>query len=66
MLFYRSGTGEPGVDFDEALDWALSFGWIDSMIRRVDDRSYARRFTPRRPDSVWSKSNIARVERLAR
>ncbi|MDA4121936.1 MAG: YdeI/OmpD-associated family protein [Thaumarchaeota archaeon] len=66
LLFYRSGTGEPGVDFDEALDWALSFGWIDSMIRRVDDRSYARRFTPRSPDSVWSKSNIARVERLAR
>ena len=64
LEFYRKEAEESSISYDEALDWALCFGWIDSMIRKVDDLKYARRFTPRRPGSVWSKSNIERVERL--
>jgi uncharacterized protein YdeI (YjbR/CyaY-like superfamily) len=66
LVFYRKGAEEPCVTFDEALDWALCYGWIDSMIRKIDDRRYARRFTPRRPGSVWSSSNIERAEELTR
>jgi uncharacterized protein YdeI (YjbR/CyaY-like superfamily) len=48
------------------LDLALCFGWIDSMIRRIDDLKYVMRFTPRRPGSIWSRSNILRVETLTK
>jgi len=64
LVFYKRGAKEPSVSYDEAVDWALCFGWIDSMIRKIDDLRYARKFTPRRPGSIWSKSNIDRVERL--
>jgi uncharacterized protein YdeI (YjbR/CyaY-like superfamily) len=66
LIFFKRGAEESGVSYDEALDWALCFGWIDSMIRKIDDFRYARKFTPRRPGSVWSKSNIDRVERLTK
>lgn len=64
LEFYRKGTEKPGVDFDEAIDWALCFGWIDSAIRKIDAVRYARRFTPRRPGSSWSKSNVQKAEAL--
>lgn len=54
------------MTYDEALDEALAHGWIDSIIRRIDDWSYVRKFTPRQPWSIWSSSNISRVERLKR
>jgi uncharacterized protein YdeI (YjbR/CyaY-like superfamily) len=64
LVFHRSGSGIPSISYEDAVDEALAVGWIDSIIRRIDDERYARRFTPRRPGSIWSKSNIARVERL--
>jgi uncharacterized protein YdeI (YjbR/CyaY-like superfamily) len=66
LVFHRAGSGVSSVSYDEALDEALAYGWIDSMIRKVDEWSYVRKFTPRRPGSIWSKLNIARVERLRR
>lgn len=66
LVFYKRGAEEPSVSYDEAVDWALCFGWIDSLIRKIDGRRYARKFTPRRPGSIWSKSNIERVERLTK
>jgi uncharacterized protein YdeI (YjbR/CyaY-like superfamily) len=66
LIFYRSGVEDPSVSYDEALDWALCFGWIDSMIRKIDDLRYARKFTPRRPGSIWSRSNVDRVARLTK
>jgi uncharacterized protein YdeI (YjbR/CyaY-like superfamily) len=47
-----------------ALDEALCFGWIDSLVRRLDDDRYAVKFTPRRPDSVWSEPNRRRYTEL--
>jgi uncharacterized protein YdeI (YjbR/CyaY-like superfamily) len=64
LVFHKKDSGLPTISYDDALDEALAFGWIDSIIKKIDDRSYARKFTPRQPWSIWSKSNIARVERL--
>jgi uncharacterized protein YdeI (YjbR/CyaY-like superfamily) len=48
----------------EAVEQALCFGWIDGVVRRLDDQRYQHRFTPRRSGSIWSKVNVAHVERL--
>ena len=55
---------EPSVGYDEAVEEALCWGWIDGLTNSWDERSYAMRFTPRKPGSVWSESNVARVARM--
>ena len=50
------------MSYDEAVEEALCWGWIDGLTNRWDERSYAVRFTPRKPGSVWSESNVARVD----
>ncbi|WP_426450212.1 YdeI/OmpD-associated family protein [Paenibacillus sp. S-38] len=62
--YYKKGTGRPSMTWPESVDEALSFGWIDSIRKRIDEQSYAIRFTPRRPGSIWSSVNIARVAEL--
>lgn len=64
MLFHKKHTGEPCITYDDALDEALCFGWIDSLIRRIDDNRYVRLFSPRRPGSPWSTINRRRVAKL--
>jgi uncharacterized protein YdeI (YjbR/CyaY-like superfamily) len=64
MVFHKKHTGIPSIPYDDAVEEALCFGWIDSLIRRLDDRRYARKFTPRRPGSVWSPTNKERAERM--
>ena len=64
--YYRKGSGRQGMTWPESVDEALCFGWIDGIRKRVDAESYANRFTPRRPRSVWSAVNIGRVEELTR
>lgn len=64
LVFYRKGSGRPSISYDEAVDEALVFGWIDSVIKKIDDQRFVRKFTPRRAGSVWSKYNIGRVESL--
>ncbi|WP_217913205.1 YdeI/OmpD-associated family protein [Miltoncostaea marina] len=63
---WKRGAGETGVTWREAVDEALCVGWIDSVVRRIDDRRHMQRFTPRRPRSRWSDVNVARVEELIR
>jgi uncharacterized protein YdeI (YjbR/CyaY-like superfamily) len=62
--FHRVATGQPSLTWREAVDEALCFGWIDGVRKRVDDTRHVIRFTPRRPRSIWSAVNIARVEAL--
>jgi uncharacterized protein YdeI (YjbR/CyaY-like superfamily) len=62
--FYKKDSGRGGVVYKQALDEALCVGWIDGMVRRVDEASYMQRFTPRRPRSNWSAINIARANEL--
>jgi uncharacterized protein YdeI (YjbR/CyaY-like superfamily) len=64
LVFYRQGKGGQRLSYDDALDEALCWGWIDSLIRRIDDTTFARKFTPRRAVSKWSTINKRRVSRL--
>jgi uncharacterized protein YdeI (YjbR/CyaY-like superfamily) len=62
--FYKKGSGKPSITWPESVDQALCFGWIDGLRKGIDDVSYMLRFTPRRPDSIWSAVNIQRVADL--
>jgi uncharacterized protein YdeI (YjbR/CyaY-like superfamily) len=62
--FYKVGSGKASVTYQQALDEALAFGWIDGVRRTIDDASYSIRFTPRRARSIWSAVNIKRVKEL--
>ena len=64
--FYRKSSGKQTITWQEAVDEALCFGWIDGIRRKHDDESYSNRFTPRRPTSNWSAINIARVAALTK
>jgi len=65
LLLAKQGTTHPtSLTYDEALEEALRHGWIDGQLRRADDTTYSRRFTPRGARSAWSKRNVAIVERL--
>ena len=62
--FYRKDSGRTGITYQEALDEALCFGWIDGVRKKVDDSSYTNRFSPRRMKSIWSTVNTRRVKQL--
>ncbi len=62
----KTTVPDPGVTYSEALDLALCFGWIDGVRHAVDGKSFAVRFTPRKPKSTWSKVNIRHYKRLER
>jgi uncharacterized protein YdeI (YjbR/CyaY-like superfamily) len=62
--FYKKGAARSGVDYEAAVLEALCFGWIDGQLGPMDAERRAVRFTPRRLGSIWSKVNIARMERL--
>ena len=64
--FHKKGTGTPSVTWPESVDQALCFGWIDGVRTRVDEDRYVIRFTPRKPTSIWSAINIARVKELTK
>jgi uncharacterized protein YdeI (YjbR/CyaY-like superfamily) len=61
---WKKGFERPGVSYADAVDEALCHGWIDSVIRRVDEASYMVRFTPRRPKSNWTETNLRRAAEL--
>jgi len=62
--FYNVKSGKGGMNWSEAVDEALCFGWIDGVRRKVDGESYSNRFTPRRAASNWGAVNIKKVEEL--
>jgi uncharacterized protein YdeI (YjbR/CyaY-like superfamily) len=62
--FWKTKTGKPSVTYQEALDEALCFGWIDGIRKSLGDESYTIRFTPRKPRSIWSAVNIKCVGEL--
>ena len=64
LRYYKKGSGLPSILPTQAVDVALCWGWIDGLINAYDDISYLVRFTPRRPKSIWSKVNVAKVEKL--
>lgn len=64
MKIYKKASGIKSVNYSEALDEALCYGWIDGQKNKFDSESYLQKFTPRRAKSMWSKINIAHVARL--
>ena len=66
LVYYKKHSGRATVSYDEAVEEALCFGWIDSTVNKYDDVRYKQVFTPRNPRSVWSKLNKSRVEKLIR
>ena len=64
LVFRKRRTGRASIAYDDAVDEALCFGWIDSLIKRLDEQRYARKFTPRKADSRWSTANRKRYAQL--
>ena len=64
LVFHKDHTGVPSIDYDDSVREALCFGWVDSLIKRLDDDRYARKFTPRTATSRWSASNRTRWAEL--
>ena len=64
LIFHKLHTDVASIAYQDALDEALCFGWVDSLVKRLDDRRYARKFTPRREDSRWSATNRKRYAAL--
>lgn len=62
--FHKVGSGHPSMNWPDSVDEALCFGWIDGVRKRIDDRSYQIRFTPRKAGSTWSAVNVAKTEAL--
>ncbi len=64
MVYYNKQSEKPSINYKEALDEALCWGWIDSIIKKIDDEKYVRKFTPRNENSKWSEVNKKRAEEL--
>jgi uncharacterized protein YdeI (YjbR/CyaY-like superfamily) len=64
LIFFKKDSGQPSLAYNDAVDEALCFGWIDSVVKKPDAASRAQRFTPRRPGSPVSEMNKVRMRRL--
>jgi uncharacterized protein YdeI (YjbR/CyaY-like superfamily) len=64
--FWKVKSGKKSLTYEEAVEEALCFGWIDGLVKGYDEQSYMQRFTPRRATSIWSAVNIAKVEKLTK
>jgi uncharacterized protein YdeI (YjbR/CyaY-like superfamily) len=64
LIYYKKHTGKPRIPYEDAVEEALCFGWIDSIIKKTDDKTYSQKFTPRKDTSGWSESNKSRVEKM--
>jgi uncharacterized protein YdeI (YjbR/CyaY-like superfamily) len=64
LIFYKKGTTRPTIAYEAAVEEALCFGWIDSIIKKIDAAKYARKFTPRSDNSKWSPLNKKRANKM--
>lgn len=64
LIYHKKHTGKPRIPYDDAVEEALCYGWIDSTVNRIDEDRYMQQFTPRNKKSVWSVLNISRVKKL--
>jgi uncharacterized protein YdeI (YjbR/CyaY-like superfamily) len=66
LVHYKKEAGKPQIEYEDAVEEAICFGWIDGKIRNLDEARYARLFTPRRPKSTWSHINIGRARKMTK
>lgn len=64
LIYYKKHTGNPRVPYNDAVEEAICFGWIDSTVQRMDDKRYRQKFTPRNRGSNWSEHNIRRASQM--
>jgi uncharacterized protein YdeI (YjbR/CyaY-like superfamily) len=64
LIYYKKQSGQPRIPYNDAVEEALCFGWIDSLVKRIDDEQFAQKFTPRRDCTRWSALNKRRVRKL--
>ncbi len=64
LVYFKKHTGKPSVNYTDSVEEALCFGWIDGLMKRIDEQRYARRFTPRKPRSKWSPLNIRLAKKM--
>ena len=64
LVFYKKETSKPTMAYEDAVEEALCFGWIDGVIKKIDDEKYVRKFTPRKDKSKWSQLNKKRVNKM--
>jgi uncharacterized protein YdeI (YjbR/CyaY-like superfamily) len=64
LVHYKKHANKPGISFEEAVEEALCFGWIDGVLHRIDEEKFALRYSPRKQGSVWSETNKRRVRKL--
>jgi uncharacterized protein YdeI (YjbR/CyaY-like superfamily) len=64
LVYYKKGSGKSGITYEESVLEGVAYGWIEGQNKSIDEESYAARFTPRRPKSSWSASNIARARKM--
>jgi uncharacterized protein YdeI (YjbR/CyaY-like superfamily) len=64
LVYYKKGSGKPRIEYNDAVEEALCFGWIDSTVRTIDAERYAQRFSPRKPRSSYSQANKERLRKL--
>lgn len=64
LIYFKKGSRQPTLAYDDAVEEGLSFGWIDSTVNTLDEDRYLQLFTPRKPNSTWSRLNKKRVKKL--
>jgi len=64
LVYYKKNSGKPRIPYNDAVEEALCYGWIDSIVKPIDGDKYAQRFTPRKRGASWSPMNIERLRRL--
>jgi uncharacterized protein YdeI (YjbR/CyaY-like superfamily) len=64
LVYYKKHTGKPSIPYDDAVEEAICFGWIDGLVKRLDDERYMQRFSPRAKSTKWSALNIRRAKAM--
>ena len=64
LVFFKKKTGKPSIPYEDAVEEAICFGWIDSIVKKIDDERYFQKFTPRTDKAGWSAINKIRAERM--
>ncbi len=64
LAYFKKTSGKSGISYQDSVDEALCFGWIDGQMKGIDSESYALRFSPRRAKSSWSAANVSRFKHL--
>ncbi len=64
LIYYKKNTKKETISYNDAVEEALCFGWIDSLVKSIDNETYMQKYTPRKPQSVWSLINTKRVEKM--